>query len=98
MTACPICGANASFSPTASRNSDVDCPRCGPYHITHEALSALQGNFIRKVPIRWAITSHALRRTGSTPERRSVTWTLARRPSCCRRRCASAQDGGSFAS
>jgi hypothetical protein len=80
VTACPICGANASFSPTASRNSDVDCPRCGPYHITHEALSALQGNFIRKVPIRWAITSHALRRTGSTPERRFLvqqSWLIA---------------------
>jgi hypothetical protein len=80
VTACPICGANASFSPTASRNSDVDCPRCGPYRITHEALSALQGNFIRKVPIRWAITSHALRRTGSTPERRFLvqqSWLIA---------------------
>lgn len=49
---------------------DVDCPRCGAYRITYEALSALDGDFIRRVPVRWAITSHALRRTGSTPERR----------------------------
>lgn len=70
MLSCPICAANASTSPTSTRVLAVDCPRCGPYHITHEMLvAALQGGYIRKEPLRWAITSHELRRTGSTTDR-----------------------------
>jgi hypothetical protein len=69
MPACPICGADARVSATASRDFAIDCPRCGPYCITYEAHSALKEDFIRKEPIRWAVTSHALRRTGSTSER-----------------------------
>src|SRR5207248_6111153 len=42
------------------------CPRCGPYLITHEALAAIKGDLFREEPFRWAVTSHALRRTGST--------------------------------
>jgi hypothetical protein len=68
MSSCPICGANATLSHIVNRVLVVVCPRCGAYHITHEASSALPG-VIREVPIRWAITSHALRRTGSTFER-----------------------------
>src|ERR1700730_7370822 len=63
---CPICTANAELSPTESRVASFDCPRCGPYLITHEALAAIKGEITRKEPIRRAVTSHALRRTEST--------------------------------
>ncbi len=63
---CPICTANSELSPTETRVVSLDCPRCGPYLITHEALAAIKGEDFRKEPTRWAVTSHALRRTGST--------------------------------
>jgi len=69
MSPCPICGANAGSFGTTGRILGVDCPRCGAYRVTYEALSALQGDIIRTVPFRWAITSHALRQTGTTRER-----------------------------
>jgi hypothetical protein len=79
MNPCPICGANAGSSSTASRTLQIDCPRCGTYLITFEALAAAKQD-IRGEPIRWAVTSHALRRTGSTAESPftvTVSWLAA---------------------
>jgi hypothetical protein len=69
MQVCPICDGHADRIPTNSRITAINCPRCGYFEITHEALFALDGGIIREEPLRWAITSHALRRTGSTNQR-----------------------------
>jgi hypothetical protein len=57
----------------------IGCPRCGTYLITFEAMGAAKQD-IRGEPIRWAVTSHALRRTGSTEESPftvTVSWLAA---------------------
>jgi hypothetical protein len=47
-----------------TRTLTLNCPRCGSYLITMEALKMLQGDLGRQ-PLRWAITSHAIRRMHS---------------------------------
>ena len=63
MSDCPICNAQLG-SPSALPGSDIltlTCPRCGPYLLPDAALLLLQREIGRK-PLRWAITSHAIRR------------------------------------
>jgi hypothetical protein len=60
---CPICNA-LLFAPTIATDARAvvhNCPRCGQYTITDEALAMLAGT-IRQKPFRWAITSYAIRR------------------------------------
>lgn len=67
MSSCPVC--NALLRPpthsSQSREIAANCPRCGQFAVTDEALALLSEN-IRKKPFRWAITSHAIRRLQKT--------------------------------
>lgn len=59
---CPVCKSRL-LHPIAephTRELALNCPRCGPYRITFEALSMLQD--MAAHDRRWAITSHAIRR------------------------------------
>jgi len=60
---CPVCKARlSSLTPVPdTRTFTIDCPRCGLYLITFEALGRLQRELGRH-RLRWAITSHAIRR------------------------------------
>jgi hypothetical protein len=74
---CPVCKSKLS-TPTPvpeTRTFALSCPRCGSYLITEEALSVLRGE-LNQQPLRWAITSHAIRRRHSpgAPHRVTQAW------------------------
>jgi hypothetical protein len=60
---CPVCRSRLSSPSTApvTRTWTINCTRCGIYLLTFEAAGMLQGDLGRE-PLRWAITSHAIRR------------------------------------
>jgi hypothetical protein len=59
MSECPVCKARLG-SPSVAPGT-LNCPRCGPFLLPDEALQQLHTE-IGKRPLRWAITSHAIRR------------------------------------
>jgi hypothetical protein len=76
---CPICtsrlkGAELATNP-ATRTIPVNCPRCGQFAITFEALSSCKG-VLGKRSLNWAIASHAIRRmtTVDRPHMVMLAW------------------------
>src|SRR6266446_10823876 len=64
---CPVCKLQLSL-PTAipnTRTVALNCHRCGSYDLTMEAMHLLEDELGRQ-PLRWAITSHSIRRMNST--------------------------------
>src|ERR1700736_4493041 len=76
---CPGCKTTLSQPPVApgSGTLTVNCPRCGSYEPTDDALGVLQEE-LGRAPLRWAITSHAIRRMyspgSSVPHKVTRAW------------------------
>jgi len=73
---CPVCKARLS-SPTKApdtRTWTINCPRCGLYLLTFEAERVLATDL--RGGLRWAITSHAIRRmfSADTPHKVTIAW------------------------
>jgi hypothetical protein len=73
---CPVC--SSSIKPPehathpAKRVFAINCPRCGPFNITFEAVGLMNQHRTQK----WAVVSHAIRRqsTAKTPYTVLTTW------------------------
>jgi hypothetical protein len=61
MSECPICKSQLGSPTGGPPPFALNCPRCGPFLITDEALAILKTELGQK-PLRWAITSHAIQR------------------------------------
>jgi nucleoside phosphorylase len=75
---CPVCKSRLSHPTPApdTRTWTINCPRCDSYLLTFEAQMMLQEELNRE-PLRWAITSHAIRRMyspGSAPHKVTQAW------------------------
>lgn len=75
---CPVCRSQLS-APTVipnTRTLALNCPRCGSYDLTMEALHLLQDELAYR-PLHWAITSHAIRQMPSSdasPHKVTTAW------------------------
>ena len=76
---CPICKSPLLSSITQSTGTPpekfIDCPRCGPFVATWDAIVTLGGEIQKG--LRWAITSHAIRSMqtrGGGPYRVTPEW------------------------
>jgi hypothetical protein len=72
---CPVCKGRLSHPTLASTSTlastlTLNCPRCGSYLLTTEAQMMLQ-ELLGRQRVRWAITSHAIRRMHSPVTRRT---------------------------
>jgi mRNA-degrading endonuclease RelE of RelBE toxin-antitoxin system len=78
-TTCPVCKSQLSAPTVAAPHTltfTLNCPRCGSYLVGDQALRLLRDEFGRQ-RLRWAITSHAIRRMhspGSAPHQVTPEW------------------------
>jgi hypothetical protein len=75
---CPVCKSKLSAPTVAphTRTFTFNCPRCGSYLLGDQALGLLQDQLGRQ-RLRWAITSHAIRRLyspGTAPHQITTEW------------------------
>jgi predicted nucleotide-binding protein len=81
---CPVCKSQLSLRTPApdTRTLTLNCPRCGSYLLTFDALGVLEGHtpygdVLSDQPLLWAIISHAIRRMqqrGAPPHKVTPAW------------------------